>query len=259
MSVAPFLNDGVYLMSEFTKQNVFSMPITTPTYDTGADRSLRLSALLRWQQEAGGHHAEKYGMGWEALAAEDLAFVLVGGCGVIHRMPRCGERVVLETWSDRVAGPRFYRGYRVCDGEGRRLTESMGVFVLMNLSTRRLHRPTEEDIRRLPPTAVREDSACPLPSAVKVPLPLSKAAEWTVPASAVDFNLHLNNTVYADLLLDFLPPEQRHAAPRAYALQYHAEAREDDPLSVFWGEQDGTAFVEVRRGDTLCFAGSATF
>ena len=242
----------------FTDDNLYCMQITTPTYDTGADRKLRLSALLRWQQEAGGHHADKYGMGWEALAAENLAFVLVSGCGVIHRMPQCGERVTLQTWSDHVAGVRFYRGYRVCNEAGERLTESMGTFVLMDLNTRRLHRPTAADIGRLPPTAVREDSGCPIPAAVKPSAPLTPAGEWRVPASAVDFNRHLNNTVYADLLLDFLPPEHRHTTPRAYALQYHVEAKEDDSLSVLTGGADNTFFAEVRRGDTCCFAGSVT-
>ena len=239
----------------FTDDNLYIMPITTPTYDTGANRKLKLSALLRWQQEAGGHHADRYGMGWEALAEEGLAFVLVSGCGVIHRMPNCGERVTLQTWSDHVAGVRFYRGYRVCDEAGNRLTESMGTFVLMDLNTRRLHRPTAADIDRLPPTAVREDSNCPIPSAVKSPLPLQSAGEWTVPASAVDFNCHLNNTVYADLLTDFLPPEHRHATPRAYALQYHVEAREDDTLSILTARAADSFFAEVRRGDTCCFAG----
>lgn len=240
-------------MSENT---VFSMPIHTPTYDVGPNRQLRLSALLRWQQEVGERHVTHYQLDWESLAEKGLAFVLARGCGVIHRLPHTGEAVRLETWSDHIRGAQFYRGYRLLDEAGNRLTESMAAFALVDVESHRLCRPTGTELNGLP-SAVRE-SACPLPPALKTTPPLGEVGRWCVPHSAVDLNHHLNNTVYADLLTDFLPAALRERTPRAYALYYLTEAKEGEVLTLHYGSEGDEHYVEARAGDKRCFVGRVT-
>lgn len=234
----------------------FSMPILTPTYDAGPNRLLRLSALLRWQQEVGERHVINYQMDWESLAAKGMAFVLARGCGVIHRLPRSGEPVRLETWSDHIQGAQFYRGYRLLDEAGNRLTESMAAFALVDVATHRLLRPNGTELNGLP-TAVQE-SGCPLPPALKKTPVLTPVGEWKVPHSAVDLNRHLNNTVYADLLTDFLPADLREQSPRTYALYYLTEAKEDEVLTLHYGREGDDHYVEARSGDKRCFVGRVT-
>jgi acyl-ACP thioesterase len=88
--------------------------------------------------------------------------------------------------------------------------------------------------------------------------PLEAVGEWTVRHSSVDFNRHLNNTVYADLLCDFLPAAVRERPPKAYALQYVTEAREGDTLTLYYGVEGNDHFVEARVGDTRIFVGRIT-
>ena len=234
---------------EFT----YAMPMTVPTYDTGANGLLRVSSLLRWQQEAGERHTRLYALDWDALAAQGVAFVLVRGCGEIYRLPRHGEQVTLQTWSVRIQGVQFLRGYRLLDAVGNVLTESMASFALVDIHTHRLCRPTVVDMSALP-TAVQE-TACPLPPALKEIPPLTEVGEWTVRDSAVDFNRHLNNTVYGDILCDFLPAAVREHTPRRYALQYVTEAREGDTLTLYYGADKTAHYVEARVGHARCFVG----
>ncbi len=237
------------LGEEFT----YSMPMTVPTYDTAANGLLRVSALLRWQQEAGERQTKRYKLDWDALAEKGVAFVLARGCGEIYRLPRHGEQVTLQTWSDHIQGVQFFRGYRLVDAAGKILTESMASFALVDIHTHRLCRPSAVDMSALP-TAVQK-TACPLPPALKEIPPLAVAGEWTVRDSAVDFNRHLNNTVYADLLCDFLPPAVREQTPRRYALQYLTEAREGDTLTLYYGADKNVHYVEARVGENRCFVG----
>ncbi len=231
----------------------YSLSMTVPTYDTAANGLLRVSALLRWQQEVGEQQTKRYGLDWDSLAQKGVAFVLARGCGEIHRLPRHGEQVTMQTWSDRIQGVQFFRGYRLLSAAGETLTESMASFALVDIHTHRLCRPTVVDMSTLP-TAVQE-TACPLPPALKDVPPLTVVGEWTVRDSAVDFNRHLNNTVYADLLCDFLPAAVREQPPQRYALQYMTEAREGDTLTLYYGAKDNAHYVEARVGDTRCFVG----
>ena len=240
-------------MADLTQEYLFTMPMVTPTYDVTAEGQLRLSALLRWQQEVGERHTKGYQMDWDSLVAQGVAFVLVRGCGVIHRMPRHGEAVRLQTWSDHLQGAQFFRGYRLLDEEGNRLTESMASFALVDVNTHRLCRPSAVDMHGLP-TAPQE-SGCGMPPVLKTLPPLTAVGEWTVRDSAVDFNHHLNNTVYADLLTDFLPAAVRAKPMKGFALQYLTEAREGDTLTLYYGNDDCAHYVEARVGETRCFVG----
>ena len=168
-------------------------------------------------------------------------------------VPESGEPVRLQTWSDHIKGPQFFRGYRLLDEAGACLTESMASFALVDVNTHHLLRPTAEVLGGLP--SVPQETACPLPPALKVTPPLTPVGQWTVPHSAVDFNRHLNNTVYADLLCDFLPAPLRERSPRAYALYYLTEAKEGETLTLYYGCEGDDHYVEARCGDTRCFVG----
>lgn len=246
-------------MRETGSNGVFSLPFTVATFDVDASRRLRLSALLRWQQEAGERQVQGCGMGWEALAAENVAFVLARSSGVIRRLPLCGERVTLETWSAGVRHAQFHRGYRLCDEAGEPLTECRAVFALVDASTHRLCRPTAEQAARLP--EVEREMICPLPQAVAWPAGLVPTVTQTRPvwASEVDFNGHLNNTVYADRLTDTLPPDLQKTTPHAFLLQYAAEAREGDVLISQGAMAEKSWFFRVQNGENTCFFGQFFF
>lgn len=236
-----------------SEEYTYTWPLTVPTYDTAANGLLRLSALLRWQQEVGERQTKLYGLDWDALAAQGYAFVLARGCGEVYRLPRHGEQVTVQTWSDHIQGVQFFRGYRLVSETGETLTESMASFALVDIRTHRLCRPSAVDMSALP-TAVQE-TGCPLPPSIKELPPMEAVGEWTVRHSSVDFNRHLNNTVYADLLWDFLPPSVQEKTPRRYALQYVTEAREGDTLTLYYGAEGDAHYVEARVGDTRCFVG----
>ncbi len=243
-------------MANIDAEYTFSMPLVVPTFDAAANGVLRLSALLRWQQEVGERHTKNYEMDWRALAAQGVAFVLARGCGVLHRLPQHGEQVTLQTWSDRIQGVQFFRGYRLLGANGERLTESMASFALVDVNTHRLCRPSVIDLHGLPTAPQPGD--CELPPTLKTLPPLAAVGEWTVRSSAVDFNRHLNNTVYADLLCDFVPAAVREQTLRGYALQYMTEAREGDTLTLYYGADGNDHYVEARVGDVRCFVGRLT-
>lgn len=230
--------------------------LTVATFECDAYRRMTTAAMLRWQQEIGEHHAARFGLGWPQLAEKQRAFVLVQGGGRITRLPRCGETVTLETWSDRVHLARFYRGYRWKDERGQVLVDSAAVFVMVDLQTRRLHRPTAEESAALP----SENRGTPAVDGARPKMAVDEVVlTRAVPYSATDFNRHMNNTVYADWMSDILPPAFREREPRQYRLHYASEAREGELLTLRRAVSENAVQTQMSRGDTLCFEGELIF
>ena len=70
--------------------------------------------------------------------------------------------------------------------------------------------------------------------------------ERTIRFSDIDYNGHMNNTVYADIMFDFLPSEFREKAPKEVAINFKNELLEGETMDVF---ADAAA-------DTVTFCGT---
>ncbi len=226
------------------------------TVDVGPDRKLTPSAQLRLQQEAGELHFAEGHLGFEALAAIGVAFVIVQNNAVIYRRPSACEEITVSTWSEGVRGVKFFRRYRFEDANGELLIDSMAVFVLVDVKAHRMLRPTEFPFAIA--HAPDEPHTCPEPPRLREPAEAETVAVITVGRSLLDFNAHLNNTRYADILLDALE-EREAAAMTSFSILFSHEAREGDVLTVRKAVQDdGTVLVCAENGGSTCFIAQVT-
>lgn len=238
-------------------QNEMVLPVAVSTFDTGADDRLRLSAVLRYQQEAAERQLAPGGLGWQELVQKGIAFVASRWHTRITRMPCMGEEVFLTTWHRQRRGPRFFRCYDWRDGDGRVLLQGVMQFALVSTEDHRLLRGEEFDAFGLPEQPLRGVD-CPDPARWKQP-PLTAAGEFTVRWSDTDRNGHMNNTRYADLLCDALPGGMQGRRLLTADLYFAGESRLGDTLSLSAGaDETGALFVAGAhvRGDT--FSGRVT-
>ena len=184
-------------------QSEIDLSVSVTSFDVGPDDRLRLSAVLRYQQEAAERQLTVGGLGWQGLAEKGMAFVASRWHTHITRLPEMGERVTLTTWHRERRGPRFFRCYDWRDAEGRVLLQGVMQFALVAVADHRLLRGEEFDVFGLPDQPARGVD-CADPSRWKEPA-MEAAGEFLVRWSDTDRNGHMNNTRYADLLCDALP------------------------------------------------------
>ncbi len=235
-------------------QNEITVPVTVTTFDAGADDRLRLSAVLRYQQEAAECQLAPGGLGWQALAEKGLAFVASRWRTQIARMPRMGERVLLTTWHRERKGPRFLRCYEWRDETGALLLQGVMQFALVSTADHRLLRGEEFDAFGLPAQPERE-VLCPDPARWRQPA-MEPAGSFTVRWSDTDRNGHMNNTRYGDLLCDTLPGGMAGRRPLAVDLYFAGESRLGEIITLSTGVDDTGALCvggENPRGEA--FAG----
>ena len=91
--------------------NEYKLPLKVASYDVGANDVMRLSAVLRYQQEAGEQHLVDAGLGWQDMMQMGMVFVTSRWHTVIHRLPAMEERVTLAMdailWKPRVTAGRM--------------------------------------------------------------------------------------------------------------------------------------------------------
>ncbi len=220
------------------------------TVDVGFDRLLTPTAQLRMQQEVGEKHFAEGGLGFDRLAAIGLAFLALQNNARILRRPAAGEKIVVKTWSHSVKGMKYFRCYRFETEDGELLIDSMAVFVLVDVQTHRLLRPSDFpfEIAHTPD----EPHTCPPPPRLREASEAQDVGEHRVTVSQLDFNGHLNNTRYADIAFDALPTEAVTNCA-GFSILFAHEARLHDRLKLSLLDTEDAWLVSARNGDEICF------
>ena len=228
--------------------NEYKITLKIASYDVGMDDRLKLSAVLRYQQEAGEQHLQSAGMGWRDMIDMGMVFVASRWRVAIHRLPRMEESVTLTTWHRDRKGPRFTRCYEWRDAEGALLIEGAMQFALVSVAEHRLLRG-DEFMSRAPLPDTDRTVSCGDPGRIPA-VATAPAGSYTVRRSDIDRNGHMNNTHYADLMLDFAPTGR---TPALVDLHFAGESRLGDAIAIACGDTDGVTTVvgDTDRGRTF--------
>lgn len=221
-------------MTKYTIAPDYTWDIRIHSYEAGPDRRLRLSSQLKLQQEVGELHFSAGGLGYDELYRHGIAFVLTRTHSLISRAPELGEQVHLRTWHRSSRGAQFYRCYQFLDGEGRVLVDSVTAFALVDVKQHKLLRPTVFQEFGLEEQPERK-SSCPDPAKWRLPAGLEPAGERPVRWSDIDYNGHLNNTVYADIACDVLPGGMAGRHVTEFSIAFVHEAVEGEALTLAAG------------------------
>ena len=226
----------------------YEITLKIASYDVGMDDRLKLSAVLRYQQEAGEQHLQSAGMGWRDMIDMGMVFVASRWRVAIHRLPRMEEQVTLTTWHRDRKGPRFTRCYEWRDESGALLMEGAMQFALVSGAEHRLLRG-DEFMERAPLPDTDRTVGCGDPGRIPV-AETTPCGVYAVRRSDMDRNGHMNNTHYADLMLDFAPIGR---IPALVDLHFAGESRLGDTIAVFSGDTDGVTTVvgDTDRGRTF--------
>ena len=235
----------------------YDYKIKTGTFDVGSGRKMRLSSVLKYQEQAGEEHlSEVFGLDYITLSEKGVAFVLVNAAAKIHRMPTLGETLTINTWNKQLKGLKFFRGYDWFDENGEKIIEGVSAFVLVSIDEHKIVKPSELGIE-FPEEKERENSVG-LPSKTHIPKEMSPIGSKTVFFSMLDSNEHLNNALYADLIVDFLPIDKARNI-KGFTLDYVKEAKLGDKIEMFSAEEDGKIYLQGLNKDTCCFRASVEF
>lgn len=190
--------------------------------------NLRPAAIMDLFQDIAGRHANELGVGFKAMLEKNIVWVLVRLRFRILKDAQMYQRVCVRTWPlppDRVG---CQREYLICDENGETIVEGSSEWVHMDISARRIiaggfNYPLSEfcEERNFPGRFPR----------IRGFESEGDVYTFLPPYSDFDMNGHVNNTKYANFVMDALPPEEGQKL-KEFMIEYHREVLPGEKLSI---------------------------
>lgn len=229
-------------------ENVWTETYKVSSFLVNLQNRLGLFAALNLVQDAGWEHAVKMGIGYEEMAAKGIGWVLTRQRLAMNAWPAWGEQVEVRTWLRPASGAFLFRDFELFVA-GHRVGEATSSFVTIDLGTRKLVKQDWSAYNG----HWREEGALPLDPPKLLPAQEAEIlARFHVRNGDLDANEHVNNTRYAQWILDSLPVDRlRSAFLHEYEVNFLAETKSGDEIALQRATAGGewSQFQGLREAD----------
>lgn len=235
----------------------FRHEFETRWHDTDANRFLRPSAVLMYLEEASGIHMRHVGRSLDDIRDHDGVAFILSKIGVNFYAPVSPFRnICVETWVNEGKGYSSVRNFRLYDGDTL-AAEASSVWALIDLSKKFPIKLDRFDFG----FSFEEETLDNVSTRFRIPkdFVMENAGERRIAYSDIDYNMHMNNTHYPDMLCDFLPDMQNNRVS-SMGLSFLREAPYEQTLRVLRGKrEDGGWFMKTKNSaDETCLDAEVT-
>ena len=201
-------------------------------------------------QETANRQCESSGLPLEKLRDEKgLAFILAALSINIYKPLYAYEEIEVRTWCKEAKSYIFMRYFEIVRG-GELIAEATSTWVLIDLNSKNMVRASSYDF--LGDKFYYDDpvdSTSLLPKAkIAKDAPLCEVGKRKIMYSDIDYNMHMNNTHYPDMVCDYLD-EMTGDIPylvSGMSLSYVKESHLGATLTVTRGEMQEDGTIQVR-------------
>lgn len=228
----------------------FSATYTVKWHDTDANRRVRPSTVLMYMQETANKQLRHHQMDLDRLRDEKgLGFLLSRVSVCIYQQLYAYDEIEVQTWICEGRGLSFNRCFCILRN-GETVAEAFTVWGLMDLNGKKLVRQEEFEY----PFGGDTPISLSLPVRFRLPATeeMALVGKRTIVYSDLDYNGHMNNTHYPDMLCDFTPDILGREVV-GMSLSYLHEAAFGKTLEVYHKEINGEHFFRTLDADgTVC-------
>lgn len=191
---------------------------------------LGLYGLLNLLQETAWMHAETIGFGLEAMEQKNLFWVVTRQTLTMNEWPAYGKNIQVQTWLRAPEGAFVAREFRIFNDSGKEIGTCVTSWLALDRQTKRIL--SAQDLYPWDQLASKEATGL---IADKIPVEgqYEKLAKFRVRNSDLDTNQHVNNTKYAQWILDSIPYDlHRTLRLKTYSVNFLSETHLGDEVQV---------------------------
>jgi medium-chain acyl-[acyl-carrier-protein] hydrolase len=223
---------------------MFLKRYTVSSYLTNAQGKLGLYSILNLLQDIAIEHAQELGFGYEEMQKREMFWVLTRQKLMMKKWPCWLDKIEIQTWIRLGEGAASNRDFRILlDNEV--IGECTTSWVTLNAQTRRpiafdrsKFLSELQDVGRVEfdtPKVVIEEVT-------------DKLISFKVRNSDIDQNMHVNNTKYAQWILDAIPFEAHFISQLyVYEVNFLAEVKLNDVISIEKGASSNDEDVKSAK------------
>lgn len=247
-------------MGAILDKTAYEWDTVVTSFEVDMFSRLRLSALMKLHQEIGEMHLKEFGTDSNRLRElQNVAFIFTKVAIKVRRLPVMEEKIRIRTWCSALKGVRFTRNYVVFSADGEVLTEAKGEVTTINLQNRKIVRPRDiEDFSQFLYND-RLENSCEYPQKIEPPEVCEHKQLRKIRFSDIDYNGHVNNTVYADMMLDCLSADILAQPVKGFEINYISEVRPEETLEIGLSNAGNEWIFSGCANDRICFAAKLIF
>ena len=220
------------------------------SYECGPDGRATLPTICNLFQEAASLHAAflGFGKGDFAAAGENISWVLTRMVVKMNRYPVWEDELTVETFPRGGRKIVAWRDFEVKDAQGETLGVASSEWMIIDLSTRKIHAIPEKvfaanDPKNTPVLGLEPFAKFRFPAEADGDIRQSET--FTAMKSQIDLNGHVNNVHYISWMLE--PCEGR--CPAEMEVVFRSETFAGDEVRVETAVADGYTYHRVSAPD----------
>lgn len=171
--------------------------------ESGSNSRLTYHALLNYLQDSSTLHSEELGESGAQLYEQNMAWILSFWQICIEELPTLSENITISTWPYSTNGLFGLRNFCMENEEGKQIVKANSIWVLIDTSTGRPIRISDEVSSHYPDEPKLEMDYCD--RKIAIPKAYEEQAPITVPKYFIDTNNHMNNAKYVMVAEQYLP------------------------------------------------------
>ena len=244
----------------------FTEKYTVRWHDTDACRNIRPSKIVEYMQETANRQCESSGLPLDKLRDErGLGFILGALSLRVDKPLHSYDEIEVSTWCTPARGYIFNRYFEIKHG-GEVAAMAASTWVLLDIEKKTLVRisPDDDMNTHFYYDEPIDPSLLPKKPRIAKDAPLCEVGTRRIVYSDIDYNMHMNNTHYPDMICDYLCESTRGngAHVSSMSLSYLKEAALGDDLCVLRTDANPDGVILVRtqnEAGQVCLEASVTF
>ena len=217
---------------------------------------LKVANIFRYFQDVALFATQDMGVDSISLSKRNIDWVITRMDVEISRLPKCNEKITVCTYPGKDLAMLYPRFFLIFDENKKVIIRASSIWALINAKDRKVIVDREVITKLAPETSEYE---LPLPSKVTASEDKMLLETRKIHYSDLDFNCHMNNVHYVELLMDthdFDYYKTHH--PSFISLNYIKEIKEKDSVSVF-SDRNNPETIEVQVDGITSFLAKITF
>lgn len=217
---------------------------------------LKVAAIFRYFQDIALKATEEVGADSISLSKKNIDWVITRMAVEIKRLPDCNEEIIVHTYPGKDMAMLYPRYFYISDAKGEVIITASSVWALINSETRKVI-VDRDTISKLPGETSPYELA--LPEKIALPENSNFIENRKIHYSDLDFNCHMNNVRYVELLMDTHDSSfyENHRVS-AITLNYMKEIKEKEAVEIFTNASNPET-ISVKTDGNIAFLGKVSF
>ena len=220
---------------------------TVRWHETNANREMTPSAILVLMQEmANLHMMELYPCLEDFRDVERKAFILSKIFIRFEKPIHAYDEIAVSTWTgEETKGYSFYRNFTV-ERSGETVADALSIWALTDIDKKTII-PVSEFRHNF-----ENEKSIEMNMPRRIKFPAAKEAEFAgskkIMYSDIDYNGHMNNTHYPNMLADFLPTPEKYRI-KDMTLSFLSGSIYNEEISIYRTQENDRFYFRTLNGD----------